>query len=151
MIIREAVARDLNAILAIEAGAFSDPWPRESFIEYIAGRHGRVTVAVAPDESVLGFAIVLRVVDQADLANLAVARGHRRQGIGLALLTEACAHAASRGVQTIFLEVRASNAAAQALYQREGFVATQRRRDYYNHPVEDGIVMAKALAPALEG
>ena len=89
-------------------------------------------------EKIVGFMAISEVMDQMELTNIAVMRDFQGQKIASRLLTEL-----SNFVGTIFLEVRASNFPAQRLYQKNGFEPYHTRRNYYNHPIEDAILMRK--------
>ena len=149
--LRRATADDLDEIEAIERLAFSDPWSRESFAQLLENPQVRFAVAeraLARGRAVAGYAVAWFVVDQAEIANIAVAPSARRRGIGARLLDDALAEAARHRCSAVFLEVRSSNAAAQALYASRGFHAVGRRRNYYRHPVEDAIVLRHDVAAA---
>jgi [ribosomal protein S18]-alanine N-acetyltransferase len=146
--IRPATRDDLPAILAIERASFSDPWSRGSFASLL--ERPRVFFAVAvegPHRAVVGHVVTWFVVDEAELANLAVVPGSRRRGIGAALLGAALDAAEARGARVMYLEVRASNRAALALYGSRGFEEAGRRRDYYRRPVEDALILRRACNP----
>jgi ribosomal-protein-alanine N-acetyltransferase len=126
MLIRSGHPADLPSIQAIQAVSFAAAqWEPGDY---------NLLVAEA-DTVVVGF-LVWRAVapDEAEILNLAVHPGFRRRGVALELL---------RGLSMpeIFLEVRAGNQAARALYQRAGFEQCGVRRDYYDNPMEDAIVM----------
>lgn len=101
-------------------------------------------VLVAEDPTVIGYCVGVKVADEAELANLAVDPSHRGTGVGAALV-----HAFLERVEAepplpaVYLEVRASNAAAQRLYARAGFVPAGVRRDYYERPREDALVLRR--------
>ncbi|HET7041544.1 MAG TPA: ribosomal protein S18-alanine N-acetyltransferase, partial [Gemmatimonadales bacterium] len=97
-------------------------------------------VAEAGDGTLAGYTFCREIAGEAELLNLAVAPTARREGIGGRLLAAALAWADGRGARETFLEVRASNQAAIALYERVGFRAVGRRPDYYQHPAEDAIL-----------
>ena len=142
--VRAATEQDLDDVAAIERSVFNDPWSRRSFAALVEERH--VTFLVAANESgVVGYAIVLVSGIECELANLAVTRLMQRQGLGAKLLAEAMERARQRGAREMFLEVRASNAAAIQLYSAAGFNAVGRRVRYYARPIEDAIVMKTAL------
>jgi ribosomal-protein-alanine acetyltransferase len=138
--IRPAGAADLDAVHAIEVASFADPWRREGFRDLVLGGAGRLVVAEAAD-GIVGFAVSYHAADEAEIANVAVAASARRRGIGRALVDAVVAAAAEGGARAVFLEVRASNAAAQALYAARGFAPVGRRAAYYRQPVEDAVVM----------
>ena len=140
---RPAAADDLPAILTIERGSFSDPWSATTFAEALASPTDRCLVAVR-DGSVVGYGIVRRVGPEAELLNFAVHPSARRQGLGDALLAEILRGLDAEGGVTVFLEVRASNIAAETLYRRHGFRPVGRRRAYYEAPQEDALLMRRA-------
>lgn len=108
------------------------------------GKGGCVLVAEIHG-SAEGFAVVRSVADELEVLNVGVTPAQRKRGIGSALLEAAFAAARGAGARAAFCEVRESNAAAQAFYERHEFVRTGRRPRYYTDPAEDAIVMAKIL------
>lgn len=140
--IRDADAPDVPAIVAIERESFGDPWSEKSFRSLLGSPACRFRVA-EHDGQVLGYAIAWIIGEEAELANLAVQPSGRRAGVGAALLDDLL-QATDRGRgTTIYLEVRAGNHAAQALYRSRGFVAAGVRKDYYTRPSEDAMVMRR--------
>lgn len=140
--VREAREADLDAIGRIERASFGDPWSVASFRSVLQAERGIARVAVRGDD-VVGYCIAWKVGDEAELANIAVAPARRREGIGARLLDDLLAVVDAPPGATLYLEVRASNAAAQALYRRRGFEAAGRRKAYYTHPTEDALVMRR--------
>ncbi|CAK9883945.1 MAG: Ribosomal-protein-alanine acetyltransferase [Candidatus Erwinia impunctatus] len=107
-----------------------------------------LNLALTREDKLIAFAITQVVLDEATLFNLAVDPDFQRQGLGEQLLTGLIAHLVERGVQMLWLEVRASNHAAISLYEKLCFNEVSRRRDYYPAPggkKEDAIVMALML------
>lgn len=148
--VRAATPADVDGVLSIERASFSDPWSPTSFRELVARPDVLFDVAVsrvsATDaETVVGFVIVYTVDGEGDLANIAIAGSERGRGEGRRLLRHAMAAARARGVHHLFLEVRASNAVARALYESEGFLEVGRRSKYYVRPVEDALILRKEL------
>ena len=94
-----------------------------------------------------GFLIANQIGPEWELENIVVAAGARRHGLASALLGHFLDVAKQRGGESVFLEVRASNAAARALYAKYGFVVTGRRRRYYQYPDEDAVLYRKAVGP----
>ena len=146
----------LPEILRLEEACFSAPWTRKMLEAELTGNpfaHFLVAVAHgkpgASEPVIVGYHCFWIVFEELRLMNLAVRESMRRQGIGQALVTEALRmglrHSANRAV----LEVRASNEAAQALYQRMGFSQISRRSKYYSTPIEDAVLME--LAPLVIG
>ena len=95
--------------------------------------------------SVLGYIVLAHVVDEAEIANLAVAPEWRGRGVGALLVDDAVAAAMEGGARVLYLEVRESNAAAQALYRSRGFVVVGRRHRYYRNPVEDALLFERRM------
>jgi ribosomal-protein-alanine N-acetyltransferase len=143
--IRPAEERDLARIHAIERASFADPWALEGFRDTLEHERACVEVAVGEDDDVLGYAIAWIVSDESEIANLAVTPGARRRRIGLMLLDRILRAAAAAGARFVFLEVRESNVAARALYGSRGFEVAGRRKQYYRKPVEDALIMRRAL------
>lgn len=146
--IREARPGDLPQVVEIERASFPLPWSAGAFKALMRRRDSRVTVA---EESgrVVGYAAVWFTRGEAELGDLAVHPGHRRKGVGRALLEDALGAAAERGSARLFLQVRESNAGAMALYADAGFHRVGRRPDYYRSPSEDALVLARQI-PAQE-
>ena len=138
--IRPAREADLDDVAVIERAVFNDPWSRRSFADLVSAP-GVLFLIAADINAVVGYAIVLLTGVESELANLAVARLVQHQGLGRRLLSQALETARARGCREMFLEVRASNAAAIALYLSAGFEAVGRRVRYYARPIEDAIVM----------
>ena len=102
-------------------------------------------VAVAGDE-VAGYAIAHAAADEGEILNLGVAPARRRQGVGAELVRAMMDALRARGARAVYLEVRDSNAAARALYERLGFREVGRRSRYYRRPVEDAILLRAAIS-----
>lgn len=141
--IRAMEPGDLPRCAAIEATA-PDPWTELQLAEELASDFGRLFVACR-DGQIAGLAVFQLAAGEASLNALTVDPAARRQGAGRALLTGALAALRAEGAQSCFLEVRAGNAAARALYESVGFAAAGVRRGFYRDPAEDGVVMALNL------
>lgn len=142
--LRRAGLADLDAVLAIEALAFPVPWTRGMFVETL-GQAGTAMVGAEDDGVLVGYALVRVVLEEAEVLTIAVAPSHQRDGIGRQLLDWMIAHARDAAAHALFLDVRAGNHAAQRLYARCGFHVIATRRGYYHTPVEDAVVMRRAL------
>jgi ribosomal-protein-alanine N-acetyltransferase len=148
--VRPATVRDLVAIAAIEEVSFSDPWTYDALATALGLSHVRFLVAEergGPVGRVVGYVVALVVGEEGEIADLAVHPAHRRGGVGDLLLTRVEDELAGVGVRALYLEVRESNEAALRLYRSRGFEGVGRRRGYYRHPVEDALVLRRALAP----
>lgn len=142
---RRMTPEDVARVTALEAESFTCPWTAESF-EHLLTREGcELWVLDDPEAGVVGYAVLWCVLDQGELANFAVAPGHRGAGLGALLCGRMLEVARERGVERLYLEVRASNEAAVGLYRSFGFVEVGRRKEYYDKPVEDAILMVAEL------
>ena len=140
MRILRANERHFNEIMAIERASFSTPWSEESVRYVMADSDVRVMV-IEEEGSVLGFAILHRSLDEGELYNIAVRADRRGEGLGGRLLDTVLYCAKRWGIRRVFLEVRRSNAAARGLYKSRGFAVCGERKNYYDAPKEDAILM----------
>ena len=149
---------DLDSVLEIERASFSVPWTARTFRGLLERDGTSLKVAEDADPAaergagreLLGYAVLWRAADEAELGNLAVRESARRRGVGKALLHAVLEDARQWGVASVYLEVRVGNRAARALYARAGFREAGRRRNYYIRPREDAIVMRIALESEAE-
>lgn len=126
----------------LEKLSFSDPWSEGMLKETLASEHvGLLTLGEEP----LGYLMLLILPPEGEVLNLAVHPDCRRQGYASALLREGETVLRRKGVEALYLEVRASNIPAIALYKSFGFAAVGRRKRYYRTPVEDALIMKKEL------
>jgi ribosomal-protein-alanine N-acetyltransferase len=135
-------AADLEAILEIEHGSFSNPWTAEMFraeIEHTSV--SRVYAVRAASGRVVAFCTVWLVFDEVHINNLAVHPTLRRRGLGIALLRHVLREGARQGARRATLEVRRSNLAALELYRTLGFAVAGTRRAYYTNPNEDALIL----------
>jgi ribosomal-protein-alanine N-acetyltransferase len=102
-------------------------------------------VGVDRGDRVLGYLVARHAADEAEILNVGVAPGSRRQGVGRTLVAAALERLAGLGARQVYLEVRESNVAARALYRRFAFSEVSRRADYYRRPVEDAVVLRAAI------
>ncbi len=140
--IRELRADDLASVVSIEQDSFTDPWSARMFETVLSMPHTRALVCET-DDVICGYLIASVVLDSAEVLNIAVAPHARGRGFARALLANCFSETTAAGVNTWYLEVRASNTAARALYISEGFCEAGTRRNYYQNPREDAILMTK--------
>jgi len=135
---------DLDEVMAIEHLSYLTPWSRDAFASELLQRYTVYLVARA-GQRVVGYAGMHVIWEQAHVTNVAVHSEHRGRGIGERLLRALIGVARRRGVTQMTLEVRASNAPAQGLYRKLGFVTAPGavRKGYYTDTGEDAIVMWK--------
>ena len=143
--IRKMSVADVPQIAALEKLCFSDPWSEKSVASELENSLSLWLVWEEQGE-VLGYVGSQSVPPEADVMNLAVTPGGRRRGIAKVLLTELIQLLRGNGVEALFLEVRASNEAAIALYEGFGFAQVGRRSGYYEKPREDALILRKELA-----
>jgi ribosomal-protein-alanine N-acetyltransferase len=137
--IRRLSYADLPQVVAIERRAFPTPWSLAMFVLEISKPGGVCLAAVGEDDELLGYVICSRYHDVWHVMNVAVDPGARRRGVGRSLLAQLLGEVGDGARLT--LEVRASNAAAIALYERFGFRAAGRRPRYYQDNGEDALIM----------
>lgn len=143
---RRMVADDLGAVEAIERAVYTHPWTIGNFTDSLeAGYHCWI---MERESGVAGYGVVMIAVEEAHLLNLSIATPLQRQGLGSELLRFVIKLARDCGAQTIYLEVRESNAAGRALYAQHGFAEIGVRRAYYPAGAvrEDAVTMEKKLS-----
>jgi ribosomal-protein-alanine N-acetyltransferase len=144
---------DLLEVVEIEESSGLSRWGWEAYYgELVRGNETIMLVArTRPDESaaerfhIIGFIAARMSADELHINNMAVREGWRQDGIGSLLLGAALEEGRRRGARYSFLEVRASNDPAQALYNKFGFKENGRRPNYYANPTEDALVMTATL------
>lgn len=144
MQILPATLDDLSDLLRLEEACFSAPWTRKMLEAELTGNQfARFLVArdTAKKGAIVGSLCFWIVFEEVRLMNLAVAEEMRRRGIGAALVDSALRAGLADTATRAVLEVRASNHAALALYERFGFTRVSIRPAYYSNPVEDAVLM----------
>ena len=133
---------DIDAVMAVDAACFNNPWGRSDYVRELADpERCWIVVARAEDGTIVAYCAFWRIFDELHVNNLAVLPAWRRRGLGGALLGHVLTLGAAIGAPRTTLEVRASNAPALALYRAAGFVPAGVRRDYYSRPIEDALVL----------
>lgn len=137
--------QDLDRAFAIEQRSHAFPWSEKTFASNQGERYLNYRLDVGTEMA--AFAITQIVLDEATLFNLAVDPAFQRRGLGRTLLQHLIGELEQRGVLTLWLEVRASNRAAIALYQQLDFNEVSVRRNYYPtaEGEEDAIIMALTI------
>jgi ribosomal-protein-alanine N-acetyltransferase len=144
---------DLLEVVEIEEACGLSRWGWEGYHTELLSETAVVMIVARPQasrsprtgERVAGFVAARLAPDEIHINNVAVRAKYRRRGVGGALLAAALEHGKQAGARKAFLEVRAGNAAAQALYAQQGFEIVGRRPAYYSQPIEDALVMAVLL------
>ena len=142
IIVRKMQPEDLLQVCEIEKDNFSLPWSEKSFLESME-RNDTVFLVALNGEEVAGYLGCYCVAGEGEITNVAVKSSYRRQGIGGKLLETLYEEAKVLHTQEFFLEVRESNEAAIGLYARQGFVKEGVRKNFYEKPVENAVIMWK--------
>ena len=145
--LRAAGLADLHAVVALEKLCYADPWPDTAFQALPTNPQVFFHVAEGDRGLIVGYVVAWYVLDEGELANLAVAPGSRRRGLGKMLLDAMLVDARRRSTSELYLEVRESNVAARQLYATNRFVEVGRRKGYYRSPVEDALILRRTLKP----
>ena len=140
----------LDEVAELERICFSTPWSRNMLAEELENDCAAFLVALDDQERVVGYAGLLVVLDEGYITNVAVRPECRRNGIAGKLLQVFLDFAQAHRLAFLTLEVRASNYGAIALYGSRGFRGVGRRKNYYEHPKEDAIIMTKEFTDGTE-
>ena len=141
-VIRRMKVEDVPAVHEIDVLSFSLPWPERSFRFELAENPVSRGWVLEEDGRVAAMLVLWFIVDEAHIATIAVHPDFRRKGLGEQILIHALRAAQTEGAQRAFLEVRAGNVAAQAMYKKYGFVEDGIRPKYYRDNNEDAILMS---------
>ncbi len=141
VVIRPMHTDDVDSVVAIELQAFTSPWKAETFLGLIGRDGAELWVIEHSRVGVIAYGVLWCLLDQGELANMAVAPEFLGQGLAVGLLNHLLEVASNRGVESIYLEVRESNERAVDLYLGFGFEEIGRRESYYDFPKEDARVM----------
>ncbi len=147
MEIRITDAREelLPQIQQIEQQSFSVPWT-DAMLRMQLQPDSHVFLTAETDGAVVGYVGMLYVLDEGYISNVAVRPDHRRRGIAEALLAALEARGRALMLSFLTLEVREGNAAAIALYEKRGYRIAGRRKNYYEKPTEDALIMTLTLS-----
>ena len=137
---------DIPSVVEIEEQCFSLPWSKKSFEDSLMREDTIFLVCeenenVTDSSTITGYMGLYLSFDEASVTNVAVSPAFRKKGYGEALVVTAKEAAKEAGAECIFLEVRQSNAPAISLYKKLGFEELGIRKKFYEHPVEDAIIM----------
>ena len=141
----DASQRHLEALEALEQACFSMPWTRDMLLSQLPDENHEFLAAEDESGKLLGYVGMMCVLDEGYISNVAVDPACRRQGIGDLLILELLARAEKRDLSFVTLEVREHNEPAIALYRKHGFSPVGLRKNYYEAPAENAILMTKFL------
>ena len=143
-IFRNMIEQDIAYVAELEEKVFSDPWTVQGIYETFSQKHAFVVVAEYAKQ-IVGYCIVYCIMDEAEIVRIAVDESVRRQGVGGRLLDYVCGCCAKQNVGRLLLDVRANNVGARAFYERYGFVEDGVRKNFYEQPQEDAVLMSMNL------
>lgn len=138
-VIRLMKEEDLDEVFAMEQEAYPDPWSRKSFEEELTNPNA-FPVVLEDTTGVVGYAVCILMGEEADLVKITILPKERRKGYGRKLWELLLSELKARGIQSVTLEVRISNAPAIALYEGVGFKPEGVRPGFYSHPAEDAMI-----------
>lgn len=141
---RKMTEADVQAIATLEAETFPDAWTSQGVYETFCQNQAFVTVAEVEGE-IAGYCIIYHVMDEGEIARIAVVSKFRRQGIGRGLLDYTCKSCQERQVERLLLDVRESNMGARTFYKAYGFAEDGMRKNFYEQPKEHAVLMSKTL------
>lgn len=139
MIIRKMTFEDVKTVAQIEKECFSLPWSEASFEDSLA-REDTVFL-VCEDGEVVGYIGMYLSFEEGEITNVAVTPSYRQKGCGNLLIQAIKEEAKARAAECVILEVRVSNVPAISLYKKHGFEEIGIRKNFYEHPSEDAIIM----------
>ena len=140
MIIRKAEKKDLPFFIMLEETCFGSPWSEKTLQDLFSSSYDQIWTA-EEDGQIVGYANLRILCGEGEIERVAVAPDRRCRGIGALLMQSMIGAAEADGAEAISLEVRAGNQPAIRLYQKYGFRSEGIRRNYYQNPVEDAMIM----------
>ena len=143
--ITDAREEMLPQLLEIEKECFSVPWTEAMLRTQMAPETHIFLAAETPQGEVAGYIGLMFVLDEGYISNVATAPQYRRQGIAGALIRALVRRAEEKQLAFLTLEVRESNESAVALYEKCGFATVGRRKNYYEKPTEDALLMTRLM------
>lgn len=142
--IRAMEKEDSPMVRLLFEKCFSHPWSLQS-IEDMSNHSGYLNLLAWQGQRLIGYAGILAAADEADITNVATDPDYRRRSVAHHLLQELLGKAHKKGIGAIYLEVRKSNQPAIKLYEKAGFIQEGVRKNYYQDPREDAVIMKASL------
>lgn len=138
---RKVELEELSEVETLERMFFSDAWSLRSLRETWQTREA-VIYGAFEGKMLVGYAILYCVLDEGELVRIAVSPSHRRRNVACSMLMSLLTHCREVHVERVFLEVRKSNISARAFYEKNGFTTDGNRKNFYEFPTEDAILMS---------
>ncbi len=142
--IQEMQLDDLEQVAEIERQNFSVPWTENGFFSFLL-RSDTLFLVAKEEDQILGYMGIMMVLDEGEITNVSVAQTARRRGVGRLLVQTMLDKMRRAGLTMIHLEVRKSNTPAIRLYEQFAFVQDGERKNYYEEPTEDAVLMSCRL------
>lgn len=142
MTIEPMTADDISQVAEIERQIFSIPWSEKAFKDSMESDN-TIYIVAKEDNNVTGYAGMYLSFEEGNITNVAVNPSSRRKGIGEKIVRDILNRAYEKGVRDVFLEVRETNSAAIALYEKIGFKEEGIRKNFYEKPKENALIMWK--------
>ena len=142
VIIKPLTEEYVDQVCVLEEEAFSMPWHKESFLEMIANENACYLVALVGEEVVASCGL-RNIVGEGEITNVVTKSTMRGKGVGRQILLRLLEEGSKMGAEAFTLEVRVSNAPAIHLYESLGFVSEGVRKNFYEEPTEDALIMWK--------
>lgn len=142
--LREMKIQDSGQIAELEQEIFTDAWTQTGIEETFAQAHS--VIVVAEEESkIQGYCILYVVLDEAEIARIGVTERVRHSGVGSLILQFGEKICKEKGTERLLLDVREGNLPARKFYEKHGFFVDGVRKNFYDNPKEDGVLMSKNL------
>lgn len=142
--IRRMKETDISEVARLEQELFPDPWSEKALKESFDQKQ-TLLLAACEGRELIGYLILYFVLEEGEIARIAVTPSHRRQGVGGRLLLELEDLCVDNGITKLLLDVRESNGPAISFYTSYGFAQDGIRRNFYRNPQEDGILMSRQI------
>lgn len=139
--IRRMRQEDVAFVAELERQIFTDAWSENALAETLAQKQ-TILLTAFEDKKLIGYVILYYVLEEGEIARIAVSPEHRRQGVGARLLLELESLCMDNGISRLLLDVRESNMSAYSFYEDHGFVKDGIRKNFYAEPTEHAILMS---------
>jgi len=142
--VRSMKSSDVESVARLEQQIFTDAWSEKSILDTM--NQSQAFILVSEEDNVInGYCIVYFVLDEAEIARIAVDSAMRKQGVGQELLRATCRVGMQKGIARILLDVRESNDSARRFYRAFGFEEDGIRKNFYQNPNEHAVLMSMSI------